>query len=295
LAVNDDRVGAVVVIGACDLYAWGRCIRALAFPGPIASAAQIAIPVSNFAMVAPPRHAASAVLRLILRVYDSPRIVRALGQLIELSPAVLKVPLQPGSATKLAFRRLNSLLMYGPMPVEAHETILAEIQHYSSSFCSEMRRRERGRFSHSMNWPPSKHGLGKFASAVIAVFGIDSPSQLELRLATWWGWWRSLPMIGAGLSAGFWSGPGAFGQQRERSLLASRCAEEQREALGTFSGSPRRCPFRSYPCPEGVDTLGRTVARHRPVPNGEFNLLNANLVVPASCEFNFKRTAVRLH
>jgi hypothetical protein len=41
------------------------------------------------------------------------QIVRALGQLIELSAAVLMLNFHALGATKLAFRRLNSLLMWG--------------------------------------------------------------------------------------------------------------------------------------------------------------------------------------
>ena len=53
MAVSDDKAGTVAVICTCDLYACGLCTHALAFAEPTASAAQIAIPVSDFVMIVP--------------------------------------------------------------------------------------------------------------------------------------------------------------------------------------------------------------------------------------------------
>src|SRR5258708_18463279 len=68
-----------------------------------------------------------------------------------------------------------------------------------------------------MNWAKANHGLRKFASTVRAVFCIDSLSPGRVAVGDVvrrGGFVPPVPTIGAGLSGGFLSARGAFGQQR---------------------------------------------------------------------------------
>src|SRR5258707_3476211 len=92
-----------------------------------------------------------------------------------------------------------------------------------------------------MNWAKANHGLRKFASTVRAVFSIEplSPGRVAVGdVVRRGGFVPPVPTIGAGLSGGFLSARGAFGQQRgndHEGVGEHRCADQQREALCGFS------------------------------------------------------------